>query len=78
MEESCALVCIAKDEDDYLTEWADYHLLLGFDDVYVWQNNWRSKLAGKLGEHVHFKVIDGDYKQVECYNVAIAELHEKH
>ena len=34
----CALVCIAKDEDHYIQEWVDYHLMLGFSDIYVWQN----------------------------------------
>lgn len=68
MEGKIAVAAIVKDEDNYLEEWADYHLKLGFDDVFVWQNNWRSQLAGKLGEHVHFKVCDGDYMQVKCYN----------
>lgn len=30
-----ALVAIAKDEDNYLKEWVEYHLKIGFDDVYV-------------------------------------------
>lgn len=31
-----ALVCIAKDEDDYIQEWIAYHKKLGFDDIYVY------------------------------------------
>lgn len=38
-----ALVCIAKNEDNYIDEWIDYHKLAGFDDVFVVQNDWRAK-----------------------------------
>lgn len=74
---NCALVCIAKDEDHYIQEWIDYNLKLGFSDIYIWQNNWRSNVV-KEGEHVHLRVIDGDFKQVECYNKAIDEVSSQH
>ena len=35
-----ALVCIAKDEDNYILEWIDYHLKLGFNHIYVYCNDW--------------------------------------
>ena len=35
-----ALVCIAKNEDKYIQEWVDYHLSLGFDSIFIYQNNW--------------------------------------
>lgn len=69
----CALVCIAKDEDDYIQEWVDYHLKLGFSDIYVWQNNWRCTNLIQ-NEHVHLKIIDGNYKQLDCYNQAIEQI----
>ena len=31
-----ALVCIAKDEDNYIDEWLKYHLKLGFSNIYVY------------------------------------------
>jgi len=31
-----ALIAIAKDEDEYLKEWVDYNLKVGFDDIYVY------------------------------------------
>lgn len=71
----CALVCIAKNEDNYIQEWVDYHLMLGFSDVYVWQNNWRTSVL-KESERVHLREIDGTHKQIECYNMAIDELHK--
>jgi len=36
-----ALVTMAKNEDLYLQEWIDYHLKIGFDDIFIYQNNWR-------------------------------------
>lgn len=73
----CALVCIAKDEDDYIQEWVDYHLKLGFSDIYIWQNNWKCNTLNQ-NEHVHLKTIDGDSKQLECYNTAINEIWNKY
>ena len=39
-----ALVCIAKNEDPYIEEWVNYNLKLGFDKVFIYENNWRCKL----------------------------------
>ena len=34
-----ALVCIAKWEDT-IEEWCNYHLKLGFDKIFIYQNDW--------------------------------------
>jgi hypothetical protein len=34
-----ALVCIAKWEDT-IEEWCNYHLKLGFDKIFIYQNYW--------------------------------------
>jgi hypothetical protein len=60
-----ALVCIAKLEDNYIDEWIDYHLKLGFDDIFVYENNWR---YNKDREHVIKIPVDGVAKQIVCYN----------
>jgi hypothetical protein len=31
-----ALVSIAKNEDNYLKEWVDYNLYLGFNDIFIY------------------------------------------
>ena len=77
MKQKCALVCIANDEDNYIQEWVDYHIKIGFSDIFVWQNNWRSQVLSE-SSNIHLRIIDGDYKQVECYNLAIDELHDKY
>ena len=46
-----AIVCIAKDEDNYLREWLDYHFKIGFDHIYVYQNNWHFK--EEVPDYVH-------------------------
>jgi len=36
-----ALVCMAKDEDNYVGEWLRYNLKLGFDRIFLYQDRWR-------------------------------------
>ncbi len=35
-----ALVCVAKDEDNYIKEWIDYNLKVGFDDIFIYEDEW--------------------------------------
>jgi hypothetical protein len=60
-----ALVCIAKNEDNYIQEWVSYHKKIGFDDVFVYQNNWRCLVDTPNLIKIEF---DGDTKQIEAYN----------
>lgn len=54
MKERVALLCIAKDEDRYIKEWVDYHLSLGFDQIFVCCDNW----ACPLRSSGHVSVIN--------------------
>lgn len=60
-----ALVCIAKNEDDYLHEWIDYHKKLGFDDIFIIQNDWR---WNSDSPHAHKLILDGVGMQQPAYN----------
>lgn len=40
-----ALVCVAKNEDNYIQEWIDYHKKLGFDDIFIYQNDWDFEIS---------------------------------
>jgi hypothetical protein len=62
IKKKIALVCVAKEEDYYLQEWIDYHLLIGFDDIHIFQNNWRFKNPIE-NDKVHFH--EWDYETVE-------------
>ena len=72
-----ALVCIAKDEDHYLEEWVDYHLKLGFDDIFIHQNNWRWNGAA-FPSNVHLIELDGNAMQLQAYNTFIDQHHHEY
>jgi hypothetical protein len=59
-----ALVCIAKNEDNYIEEWINYHKKLGFDDIFIYQNDWRCNLTLPNVTKIE---IDGINKQREAY-----------
>ena len=63
-----ALVCIAKDEDNYIDEWLKYHLKLGFTDIFVYQNNWRYLGDKTQYNNVHWIDFDGEAMQLKAYN----------
>ena len=60
-----ALVCIAKNEDDYIHEWIDYNKKLGFDNIIIYQNDWRFVIEDPTVIKLEF---DGLNKQVLAYN----------
>lgn len=35
----CAICAIAKNENDYVNDWVKYHIDLGFDEIYLFDNN---------------------------------------
>jgi len=60
-----ALVCIAKNEDNYIQEWIDYNLKIGFDHIFIYANNWNYESKNR---HVTVFQITGTAKQVNAYN----------
>lgn len=60
-----AVVCIAKNEDLYIDEWITHNLKVGFDQIFIYQNNWRYTI-----EHPQVTTIpfDGEEKQTPAYN----------
>lgn len=73
-----ALVCIAKNEDNYLKEWVDYNLKIGFDDIFIHQNNWRYTKNDISDPRVHFIEFDGHRMQNKCYNDFIEKYSYKY
>ena len=59
-----ALFTLAKDEDNYIEEFLDYYIKLGFDDIFVYQNNWRANLNNDFSGKVHLVEYDGEAPQV--------------
>ena len=69
----CALCCIAKDEDVYLKEWISYHLLLGFEHIFLYDDMSRVPVAELLQgwaspQHVTILRRDTPLKQQEAYD----------
>lgn len=70
-----ALVCIAKNEDNYIKEWIEYHLKLGFNQIFIYENDWRCSL-----EHPNLTKIpfDGKSQQSNAYNNFINQNHQNY
>ena len=47
-----SLCLICKDENDYLAEWLDYHILVGVDRFYIYDNESRVSLRETLKDYV--------------------------
>jgi len=60
-----ALVCIAKNEENYIQEWVEYHIKLGFSFIFIYENNWRCDIEHPQVIKIPF---DGEVKQVPAYN----------
>ena len=79
MKYTSALLCIARDEDAYIDEWLDYHLKLGFDDIYIIQNNWLYNGKHLNNSNVHLLVNNGVFNchttQVEWYNEVLQKIY---
>lgn len=60
-----ALVCIAKNENNYIEEWVKYHLKLGFDHVFIYENDWVCPLEM---DNITKIQNPGKVKQLDSYN----------
>ena len=67
-----ALVCIAKNEDNYIQEWIDYNLKLGFDHIFIYKNNWEYKSDNQKVTVINFP---GEVQQLNAYNNFIDTYH---
>lgn len=60
-----ALVCIAKNEDKYIEEWVQYNLYLGFDHIFIYQNDWIYNIDSPFITNIPF---NGVGMQENAYN----------
>jgi hypothetical protein len=70
-----ALVCIAKDEDIYLEEWIKYNKKLGFDRIFIYENDWVCKIDDDIITKIPFP---GRIMQLKAYNDFIAKYYEEY
>mmetsp|Transcript_31573 Transcript_31573/g.73981 ORF Transcript_31573/g.73981 Transcript_31573/m.73981 type:complete len:638 (+) Transcript_31573:199-2112(+) len=82
--DSVALCAMHKNETFYITEWTDYHLALGFSDIYLYDNSkelWHlSEWTKRHGDpRIHYTDFEGDGMQIDAYQAcakrAIARNH---
>ncbi|MCE1252375.1 MAG: glycosyltransferase family 92 protein [Anaerolineae bacterium] len=52
MNDYLSLCLICKDENDYLPEWLDYHILLGVDRFYIYDNDSKVSLRVSLDKYI--------------------------
>ncbi|MDR1856654.1 MAG: glycosyltransferase family 92 protein [Desulfovibrio sp.] len=76
----CALCCIARDEDRYIEEWVEYHLLQGFDTVIIYDNHSSIPIKDTLSDFVAdqwkgrvlIHMTEGEFIGVEAQKQAYA------
>lgn len=61
-----------KDEAPFLKEWIEYHLIIGIDHLYLYNNNSTDNYAEILEPYINQKIITlidwpYDHSQMECY-----------
>ncbi|MCX6066448.1 MAG: glycosyltransferase family 92 protein [Chloroflexi bacterium] len=64
------LCLICKDENDYLPEWLDYHILMGVDRFYIYDNGSQVSLRETLKEYIEYGwviVVDIPGKAMQLY-----------
>lgn len=80
---SC-IVAIAKDEASYLLEWASYHLALGFDRIFLYDNDSSdspqdvlSSLSSSV-EIIKWPTVEGVSPQLSAYNNPANKIPEEY
>lgn len=77
--DTAVLCIIVKNEHLYLDEWIRYHLALGFDHIYIYDNDEKHphKRFSYQGRVTFFRFY-GSCRQIECYNQFIEKYKTKH
>jgi len=74
-----AVICaIALHEEPYIDEWIQYHLFLGFNHIYIFDNSNTFTLKDKKSNKVSIIHFPGQTKQLEAYDLFVRMYHTKH
>lgn len=81
-EDELSIVCIAKNEADYIQEWIEYHLLAGVDRIYVYDNESTDNMKSILEPYIKnnkvvYTFFPGKATQLAAYNDAIKRFKNK-
>lgn len=75
------ICCIAKHEGQYIREWIEYHLKLGFAWVYIYDNSHNNEyqcLEKEYEGYVHVLHFPGKAKQMPAYNHFLQQFGPHH
>ena len=73
-----AICAIALNEERYIDEWIQYHLGIGFDHIYVYDNSDNYSLQAKKTDHVTIIHYPGKTKQLEAYDSFVSTYRSKY
>ena len=65
MDKYCAISIMCKDENQYLKEWIDYHLLIGFDHIQIWDNESKIPIKDTVSEYIDKRLVS--VKEIKTY-----------
>ena len=76
------LAVIIKNEGNYIKEWIDYHLLIGVDVFYIFDNESTDNTLEILKPYidkgiVEYTLIKGKGRQMDAYNIVINKYRKK-
>ena len=74
-----AVICaIALNEEPYIDEWINYHRLLGFSHIYIYDNSDNNTLKDKESGFVTVIHFPGLVKQLQAYDLFVTTYKDKH
>jgi hypothetical protein len=74
-----AVICaIALNEEKYIDEWIKYHIALGFQHIYIYDNSDNNSLKNKSSNFVTVIHFPGPTKQLEAYDLFVTTYKNKH
>lgn len=77
-----AICAIIKNEADYIEEWIDYHLKIGFEKFYIYDNESTDNVREVLEKYIRKGIVEyiyypGKGKQMPAYNDCIQRYKNK-
>jgi hypothetical protein len=82
VENYLSVVAIVKNEASYIEEWLEYHLLVGIEKFYIYDNGSTDNLKEVLAPYIDSKIVEyyyypGTKKQVPAYNASLKKVRKK-
>lgn len=76
-----ATICaIAKNEESFIKEWVEYHLLIGFEHIYIYDNNSRVPISEALPEYIDSGLVTviNSARDVDQQRIAYMDCLQKY